>query len=382
MDVVKVMREFSNKLQQLKELGRYRSLSLPNGIDLSSNDYLGMASHPALRRVAIEALEGGIDIGAGGSRLLRGHSQPHEDLELYAAEHFSAPATLYFGSGFMANYALLTTLPARGDVVLYDALVHASMRDGLKAMDAKAYKFAHNDVNALEDLLKRHRDQADKIWICVESVYSMDGDFSPLDEVYNLAMTYDAYVFIDEAHGTGVFGAQGKGVSYDLVQKYGYDRMITIHTCGKSIGVAGGLVCASVDVISYLINAARPFIYATATMPIQSLIVKNSLEILASDEGDEKRARLFVLCERAQEIFGGAGSQILPIMIYDDKKAVKIAQVFQEEGFDIRAIRPPTVPKGTSRLRLSLSSELSEEDFQKFCDCYETVISESDIAAA
>lgn len=370
---------FQTKLQQLKELGRYRSLSLPNGIDLSSNDYLGMASHPELRACAIEALEGGIDIGAGGSRLLRGHTNAHAELEDYAAGHFNAPATLYFGSGFMANYALLTTLPARGDVVLYDALVHASMRDGLKAMDAKAYKFAHNDLNALEDLLKRYRDNAGKIWIAVESVYSMDGDFSPLSEIYDLAIKYDAYVFIDEAHGTGVFGAQGKGVSYDLIQKYGYDRIITIHTCGKSIGVAGGLVCASDDVISYLINAARPFIYATATIPIQSLIVKKSLVILASEEGDLRRSKLLQLLKRAQEIFGGAGSQIIPIMINDDKKAVDVACRFQEKGFDIRAIRPPTVPKGMARLRLSLSSGLEEDDFSAFCECYKMVISDFNI---
>lgn len=373
---------FQTKLQQLKELGRFRSLNLPRGIDLSSNDYLGMASHPDLRRVAIEALEGGIDIGAGGSRLLRGHTDAHEALELYAAEHFNAPATLYFGSGFMANYALLTTLPARGDIVFYDALVHASMRDGIKAMDAKSYKFAHNDLNALEDLLKRHRDRADKIWIAIESVYSMDGDFSPLSDLYHLAGKYDAFLMIDEAHGTGVFGEKGKGVSYELIQKYGYDRILTIHTCGKAIGVAGGLVCASEDVISYLINAARPFIYATAMMPIQSIIVKQSLQILASGEGDEKRAKLLKLSKRGREIFGEAGSHIIPIMIYDDKKAVKIADFFQKEGFDIRAIRPPTVPKGTARLRLSLSSELEEDDFERFLDFYKTSISEMIKAAA
>lgn len=373
---------FQAKLQQLKELGRFRSLNLPQGIDFSSNDYLGMASHPELRRVAIEALEGGIDIGAGGSRLLRGHTDAHAELEAYAAEHFDAPAALYFGSGFMANYGLLTTLPARGDVVLYDALVHASMRDGIKAMDAKGFKFAHNDLDALEDLLKRTRDQADQIWITVESVYSMDGDFSPLLELHELAEKYDAFLIVDEAHGTGVFGAQGKGAAYDLVQKYGYDRMILVHTCGKAIGAAGGLVCASADVISYLINASRPFIYATATIPIQSVIVKKSLEILSSSDGDARREKLFSLMKRAQGIFGGAGSQIIPIMIGDDEKAVLIAEEFQKNGFDLRAIRPPTVPVGSARLRLSLSSEVDSQDFKTFCDFYETKIAEMKLDAA
>ncbi len=351
---------YTKTLSTLKAQNQYRSLALPNGVDLTSNDYLGMAVHPILREVAVNALQSGMDVGAAGSRLLRGHTQQHQDLEDFAAVHFDAGRTLYFSSGFQANYAALTTLAVRGDLVFYDTLVHASMRDGLTASKAKSFKFSHNDMNSLEDLLMRHRDKARKTWIAIESVYSMDGDIAPLDQIYALAEQYDAYIIIDEAHGTGVFGDQGKGCAWSLIQKHGYNRLMTVHTCGKAIGVAGGLICASSEIVEFMINAARPFIYSTAPMPLQAFLVQKSLEIIASDEGDERRTHLKKLCVQSQALFGGAGSQIVPIIIGSNEQAVYVANMMKEAGYDIRAIRPPTVPEGTARLRLSLSSELSE----------------------
>lgn len=367
------MTSFIKAIDDLKRANRYRRLQLPNGIDLTSNDYLGMAVHPDLRAAAVDALCHGLDVGAAGSRLLRGHCQAHQDLEDFAATHFQAGACLYFSSGFQANYAVLTTLPRRGDVVVYDSLVHASMRDGLKCAEAKAFKFAHNDANALEDVLKRHRGAAKNLWIAVESVYSMDGDMSPLDEIYDLAVTYDAFLIIDEAHGTGVFGKGGRGVSWDLIARYGYDRLMVLHTCGKAIGVAGGLVCASKDAISYMINMARPFIYSTAPMPLQAILVQKSLEILSGVGGEERRAKLGKLCKISHEIFGGEGTQIIPIILGSDERAVFVSLALQKEGFDVRAIRPPTVPDGSARLRLSLSSTLSEKNLRDFASCYHSI---------
>lgn len=352
---------FQEKLSHLKNKNRLRKLHLPNGIDLTSNDYLGMATHPALKKIAIEELQNGIDIGAAGSRLLRGHTQHHANLEEFANQYFNAGATLYFSSGFQANYALLTTLPQRGDIVLYDSLAHASMRDGFKAGNAKTFKFKHNDLNELESRLKKNQYKAKTFWIVVESLYSMDGDTAPLNEIYNLAERYNAYLIADEAHATGIYGEKGKGLCWDIIQKRGYERLITLHTCGKSIGVAGGLVCASKEIIDYMINTARPFIYSTAPMPLQALLVQKSLEILSSDDGDKRREKLLKLCETAKALFGGAGTQIIPIILGDDEKALNIAQRLQKQGYDIRAIRPPTVPEGTARLRLSLSSELQTE---------------------
>lgn len=366
------MKQLQIILEDLQKNTRYRSLVLPSGFDLTSNDYLGMAGHPVLREVAINALETGLDIGAAGSRLLRGHTQEHADLEEFAASHFASGGALYFSSGFQANMAILTTLPDRGDIVLYDALVHASTRDGLTACKAKSFKFAHNDLNALEDLLKRHTGKANTIWIAVESLYSMDGDVAPLENMHDLAAKYGAMLIVDEAHSTGVFGEKGKGLCWEIIEKYGYENLITLHTCGKAIGVAGGLVCADGDVIDYMINKARPFIYSTAPMPLQALLVQTSLDILASEEGQARRDQLMILCDQAKELFGGAGTQIVPILIGENAKTVQVATAMQSAGYDIRAIRPPTVPEGTARLRLSLSSTLEPQTLQDFSSALKT----------
>ncbi len=357
---------FKDHLTYLKSQSLYRQLSLPHGIDLTSNDYLGMAAHPDLRAAAIKALEDGLDIGAAGSRLLRGHTPEHARLEEFAADYFRSGKSLYFANGFMANYALLTTLPQRGDIVLYDELIHASMRDGLSAAKYKSYKFAHNDMAILENLLKKHSDK--RVWIAVESVYSMDGDFAPLVDLHDLAHKYDAILIADEAHATGIYGSNGKGLAYDLIKNHGYDNIITVHTCGKAIGVAGGIICANADIIDYMINKARPFIYSTAPMPLQALLVQKSLEVIASGEGQERREKLFKLCVAAKGLFGGSGTQIVPIILGDDARAVNIAKSMQAKNYDIRAIRPPTVPAGSARLRLSLSSNLDENILQNFSD--------------
>ena len=366
------MTRFQKTLRQLEEQHRYRSLNLPCGIDLTSNDYLGMASHSDLQATAIKALENGLDTGAAGSRLLRGHTQAHQDLENFAADYFKTDKTLFLSSGFQANYALLTTLPDRSDIVLYDSLIHASMRDGLAANHSKHYKFAHNDMNALEDLLKRHRNKTKQMWIAVESLYSMDGDLAPLSKLYDLARKFNAMLIVDEAHATGILGKNGKGACWDMITKRGYERLITIHTCGKAIGVAGGLICGSSEIIDYMINKARPFIYSTAPMPLQALLVQKSLDILASKDGQTRRKKLQTLCAKAKTLFGGHGTHILPIMLGEEKKTIDIAHTLQKQGYDIRAIRPPTVPKGTARLRLSLSSNLKTDILQSFSNALQS----------
>ena len=365
---------FEDELTALKENNRFRTLNLPKGLDLTSNDYLGMAGDPSLRRSAIEALEQGLDIGAAGSRLLRGQTQSHKDLEDYAANYFNAPQTLFFPTGFQANYALLTTLPKRQDIIIYDQYIHASMRDGIRASDAKSYKFAHNDVNHLEALLKKHAIPSKTLWICVEGLYSMDGDFAPLNDIIKIIQKYNTILIVDEAHSTGIYGLKGKGLSQSIIQTIGHERLITVHTCGKAIGVAGGLICASEPMIQTLINKARPFIYSTAPMPLQATLVQKSLEFLDTDEGENRRTQLFDLCKQAKALFGGSGSQIVPIIIGDDRKSLEIASQLQEKNYDIRAIRPPTVPEGTARLRLSLSSSLKKENLESFNSALRNII--------
>lgn len=357
-----MMNRLSQTLKQLKDNDRYRSLTAPRGIDLSSNDYLGMRHHPALREVAMEAIERGIALGSGGSRLLSGNCAEHRALERYAAQVFGVLRALYFSNGYQANQAVLTSLPQKGDVIVYDALIHASMREAIQFSAAQGLKFVHNDMGDLRRVLELARGkQANMIWIALESVYSMDGDVAPLDEVMALARDFGAYVVLDEAHGTGVFGANGLG----LAEGIAHERLITVHACGKALGVAGGLVCAGEDVISYLVNKARNFIYSTAPPPLQAYLVHKSLELIIAEP--ERRKKLWDVIDYTGGLSGLAPrSPIFPLMIGDDTKAVQEAQKMQKQGFDIRAVRPPTVPEGTARLRLSLNVNLGQEDLDRF----------------
>ncbi len=357
------MEFFQNHLNVLKEKNRFRSLKLADGVDLTSNDYLGLAGHPYMRAAAISYFQDGGVIGAGGSRLLRGHAAEHAALEEYAAEFFAAPKALFFSSGFQTNAAIFQTLPSRHDTIIFDEYVHASAREGIQNSKAAHIRAAHNDVAAFEAALKKSKGQA---WIAVESVYSMDGDFAPLAELYALAKKYDAVLIVDEAHGTGVCGESGRGVSEELIVKHGYDRLIVLHTCGKAMGVAGGLLCASEDVIDMMINAARGFVYSTAPMPLQAHLVQKSLELIGSEEGAGRRRDLQVVCKKAQQLFGGAGSHVVPIIIGDDGACLEVVEMLQQKGWDIRAIRPPTVPEGTARLRLSLNADLGVGMLEQF----------------
>ena len=360
-----MMTRFRKKLAQLEAQNRLRSLALPHGIDLTSNDYLSMRSHPALRAAALETLENGMDLGSSGSRLLRGHTEYHAALEDYAARYFGFEKTLYFATGYQANMVIFATLPSRHDIIIYDELIHASARDGIRSSNASAIKIRHNDLNDFERILQKSQQKisADgRIWMAVESLYSMDGDIAPLSELLNLAQKYDAFFIIDEAHAGGVIGEKGKGLCADLPK----ENLIVLHTCGKAIGVAGGLVCASEEIINYLINCARSFIYSTAPPPFQAFLVQKSLEILGSKNGDERREKLKNICKFAQQKFSGHGTHIVPIVLGSDETAIHVAKNMQQNGYDIRAIRPPTVPEGTARLRLSLSSELSEETLADF----------------
>ena len=371
------MKTFSQDLDALKAIGRYRRLRLPHGIDFSSNDYLGLSTHPALRQAAIDALNDGIDIGATGSRLLRGHRDAHEALEIFAAGYFGCDATLFFANGYSANHALMTTLVARHDVVIYDALCHASLRDGLHAAHSKSVRVAHNDLNAFEDALTKPRPAGTQTWIVIESVYSMDGDIAPVADLLALTEKYDAMLVVDEAHATGIFGPTGRGITEGLP----HDRLITLHTCGKALGVAGGLVCANRDIIDYMINAARGFIYSTAPMPLQAHLVQRALELVRDEP--QRRAQLRHLMDVAANVLPGVAvtSQIVPIVIGHDTTAVAVAAALQQLGFDIRAVRPPTVPEGTARLRLSLHVGLADDDIRNLAAALQAVMTSNSTMA-
>jgi 8-amino-7-oxononanoate synthase len=370
-------------LKQLKTKGRFRSLTPPAGIDLSSNDYLGLRDHPAIKNAALCAVQRGVSLGAGGSRLLLGNQPQHWELEEFAADYFAAERCLFMANGYISNAALFGSLPSRHDVVLFDSLIHASAREAIQHSHARHVRIAHNDLNAFEETLKANaglKKKGGHIWIAVESVYSMDGDIAPLTELLILAREHGATLIVDEAHGTGTMGATGKGVSEDVIAAHGHDNLIVLHTCGKALGLSGGLICGDGAVVDTLINTARPFIYSTAPAPLMAILVQEALILSASEEGKARRKRLRVLNMIAQQNFKGEGRHIVPIIIGDDEAAMACAVAMQDQGYDIRAIRPPTVPEGTARLRLSLNANLTPQILNDFANVYNIYQSKQEAA--
>ena len=369
------MTRFAKTLQKLEIENRRRFLPSSDGIDFSSNDYLGFAGHPALRQTMLEWAENGNIAGSSGSRLLRGNHPAHEELECFSAQFFDAEKALYFATGFQANYAIFTTLPKHGDAVVYDSLIHASVRDGIRNSSVHAVKFRHNDLNDCEKALKNARKKSDYLWLAIESVYSMDGDIAPLSDFYDLCLKYDAYLIIDEAHATGIFGNTGRGGTENLPQ----DHRITLHTGGKALGVAGGLVTASTEIIDYFINKARPFIYSTAPLPIQAALLLRALKLI--DEEPERRKHLLALRDHANKVLPvpSSATQIIPVILGSDEKALRIAAALQDSGFNIRAIRPPTVPEGTARLRLALNTGHDKKTLDTLAEHLITLLKKQDL---
>jgi 8-amino-7-oxononanoate synthase len=358
-------------LDALKNDDRLRSLKPRAGLDFSSNDYLALASCPRMRKAISAAVESGTPIGAGGSRLLRGNCAEHESLEAEAAGFFGAEAAIFFASGYTANFAVLTTLPQRGDLLVLDQLVHASIHEGARAGRAEFRFSAHNDANAIEDVIRTWRSQGGtgRIWIVVESLYSMDGDFAPLDALNAIADRHDAFLMVDEAHATGVFGRGGRG----LTAAYeGQENLIAIHTCGKALGAAGALITTTKVLRDFIVNRCRPFIFSTAPSPLMAVAVQEALSILRDEP--ERQQRLKGLIDFAHRKIGAdegwrlSGSQIMPFMVGDNARAMALAAALQARGFDVRGIRPPTVPSGTARLRISLTNNVDESDVRAMLD--------------
>lgn len=356
---------FHQQLDTLDRAGRKRTLITPQGKDFSSNDYLGLTRSAFLRDAAHAALDNGIAHGSGGSRLLGGNHYEHEALEAFAAEHYGTEAALFFSTGYAANLALFSTLPQSSDLVLYDELVHASSHDGMKLGRAKPRSFRHNDLHDLTDQIAAYRQAAGTgtIWIAVESLYSMDGDQAPLVELAQIADANDAFLIVDEAHAVGVFGSGGVGLSGVLKNK---DNVITLRTCGKALGVEGGLITMSSVLRDFFINRARAFIFSTAPSPLTAHLVHQAIQHIA--ENPSLQGQLQDHIQLAENLMGHlcpasrSGSQIFPVILGEDKATVHIAATLQEAGFDVRAIRPPTVPAGTARLRLSLTLNVSQKD--------------------
>ena len=350
------------KLAERRVNAAFRALRLPEGkVDLCSNDYLGVVRDGLLEEAAPEALPH----GSGGSRLLAGNYELIGKVEQQLAEFHAAPAALIYNSGYDANLGLLSCVPQRGDVVLYDALSHASIRDGMRLSFAQAYSFAHNDCTDLERRLSG-RSGSGSCFVVTESVFSMDGDLAPLTEMAALCRQYGAQLIVDEAHATGVIGRRGEG----LVQVLGLqqDCFARVHTFGKAVGGHGAAVLGSFLLRDYLINFSRSLIYTTALPPASIGAIARAYALLPTLEA--RRAQLQQLIDqwRATEIGYQRLDSRTPIqvVIVPGNDAVRaVAAGLQEAGLDVRQILYPTVPKGSERLRIVLHAFNTTEEIGK-----------------
>jgi 8-amino-7-oxononanoate synthase len=354
---VRLAARLSERLRAIEAQGLRRTLRPPSGIDLCSNDYLGLAEHPHLKQRMADAVsaEG---VGSTGSRLLRGERSGFARVEEKFASFKGAERSLYFSSGYLANLAVLTTFPEAGDVIFSDEWNHASLIDGARLSRARRVVFPHNDAKALEQLLREDTGEGQK-FIVVESLFSMDGDQAPLAEYAALCRAAGAELIVDEAHAVGVYGECGRGLAGDV--------FLSINTAGKALGVSGAFVAGPAEAIEYLIQRARPFIFSTAPPPAIAAALEASLEVMANEP--ERRERLLARARYLRERLGLAGdSPIIPIIIGENERAVAVARQLQAAGFDVRAIRPPTVPAGTARLRITVNQGLSEELLDQFVE--------------
>ncbi|MEX0811468.1 MAG: pyridoxal phosphate-dependent aminotransferase family protein [Chitinophagales bacterium] len=355
-------RQLETLLQKRKDKLLFRSLKDSSGlIDFCSNDYLGFSTLGILKN----ALGKQEDInseskfyGATGSRLISGNSREHEALEVYLAEFYQREAALLFNSGYDANLGLYSALPQKNDLVLFDELCHASIRDGLKMCRGKSLSFPHNDLEALETHLQYNSDKYAQIYVATESVFSMDGDFAPLKELVKLKEKYAFELLLDEAHATGIFGKNGEGRAVEL--NLHNEIFASVHTFGKALGAHGAVVLGGQILKQFLINFSRPFIFTTA-LPLSSVkAIKTAHDILSNEdcklnEISTLRNLLKVEIEaipNAELIL--SESQIQSLLIPGNERAKAVASALEETGIYAKAILYPTVPKGKERIRICL----------------------------
>ncbi|MFC3626624.1 8-amino-7-oxononanoate synthase [Vogesella amnigena] len=366
--------EIESALQGLADEHRLRRRPLLSGpqeprvkidgrdyLAFASNDYLGLANHPAIRQAMQQAIDEW-GVGGGASALVAGHFDIQQQAEAALAEFVGCEAALLFGAGYAANLGVITSLVGRGDAVFADRLNHASLNDGCLLSRATFKRFRHNDLEHLEQLLRDT--PARSRLIAVDAVYSMDGDEAPLRELLQLAERYDAWLYLDDAHGFGLLG-EGRGALVEYALHH--PRVVYMATLGKAAGVAGAFVAGSRQLIAWLVNTARTLIFTTAHPPAQAAAVLQALQLMEQEKWRRElvkrhisllreglRATSFALCS--------SRSPIQPIIIGGNKETLQLAAALRERGIWVPAIRPPTVPAGSARLRVSLSAGHTHDD--------------------
>lgn len=378
-------KKLANKLQQRETENALRELGKPSLlVDFSSNDYLGFSKSEAIFKKTHDYLVGHniIQNGATGSRLLSGNHPLYHLVESVLCEYHNTEASLILNSGYDANIGFFSSIPQRHDIILYDEYIHASIRDGISISHANAYKFAHNDLSDLDALLKRHSetilDSSMTIYVVTESVFSMDGDCPDLETLVQLCLNYHAHLVVDEAHAVGVFGERGKG----LVQQLNLERQVfaRIVTFGKALGCHGAAVLGSNQLKTYLVNFARSFIYTTALPPHTLATIDSAYQELSQSNNIEKLHQniQFFKSEikrlQLEDVFITSYSAIHCGVISGNERVKKIASEIQKNGFAIKPILSPTVPKGQERLRFCLHSYNSEQEISKVLQLFATFV--------
>ena len=337
-------------------------------LSFCSNDYLGLANHPKLI-AAMQAAAADSGVGSGASNLITGHHRYHDELEKKLAKFVGLPAALVFSTGYMANIGVISALMGRNDAVFADKLNHACLNEGAYLSRAEFDRFPHNDVTTLEKLLKAST--AKHKLIAADAVFSMDGDIAPIPEYLALCEQYDAYLYIDDAHGFGVLGERGKGSlsHFNLASP----RIIYMATLGKAAGVAGAFVAGEQVVIDYLIQKANSYVYSTPAPPALSATLVESVNLIES--GDDLRAHLQHLIATLKQNLSLKKWQLMPsvtaiqpLLVGNNHDAVRLSEYLQKQGILVPAIRPPTVPVNTARLRISLSAAHRESDVLKLAE--------------
>ena len=382
------MNHISDELIKIKESGLYRDLTAVENaqdthikiegktyLSFCSNNYLGLASHPSV----VAAVKDAVELygwGAGASRLVSGNMTLHETLENEISKFKKKDAAIVFPTGYMANLGVITSLVSNGDLVICDKLNHASIIDGCRLSGADFRVYAHCNMEKLENILKKSAKYNCKL-IVTDSVFSMDGDLAPLPDLVKIAAKYNAMLMVDEAHGTGVFGENGRGVveHYDL----GNEVYVVMGTLSKAIGSLGGYVSGDIDLISYLRNKARTFMYTTALPPAVCAASIAGIKLIQEDPS--MRVSLWNNVRFIKDKLNSLNintisseSQIIPILIGDAKKAVKVSKLLYDNGILIPAIRPPTVPANSSRLRMTVMSSHTKQDLERLSQTLSDVL--------
>jgi 8-amino-7-oxononanoate synthase len=367
--------EMESALAGLRERSQLRSLAQLDGVNFCSNDYLGLAEDPRLKHAVMESLERAGRVGGTGSRLLSGHDPVWNELEEEFAAFARTETALYFANGYAANLGLLSAVVGKNDLVFSDALNHASLVDGIRLSGARRVIYAHLDLNELEGALRAHQQESCRKIIVTESVFSMDGDVADFPSMLNLAARYGASLIVDEAHATAVHGPCGAGI---IAEAGLTDEILAVvHTCGKALASAGGFVCGSKALREFLINHARTLIFSTAMPGYFAGQIRAALRLAKTMNRERQllqdHSRAFAASLRADGWdVSRAASQIIPVIVGSNDDALAAAQFLQERGFAIRAIRPPTVPVGSARLRLSLTARITGTELQRLRECLAT----------